>query len=116
MEDIWNEVLDELAVPKEIASKWWDKILVQYSDGKRIYHNMECLAQKFKIYEDMIKENISERSAFVIAIFFQHFEYDTNVYGGCTDKNVDHVKEFFKEAGIEHVSSNEIILIYVPTI
>ncbi|XP_077288542.1 uncharacterized protein LOC143912952 [Arctopsyche grandis] len=103
MEETWNEVLRDLSVPEDIATKWWSQIMVQYTESARIYHTMDnYLRKKFEIYDIMVKDNISERSAFVLAMFFQHYEHDTNVYGDSIDKNVEHVKNFFKDAGINH--------------
>lgn len=105
MEDVWNEVLRDLSVPEDISNRWWSKIKDQYAEKGRIYHTMDnYLQRKFKIYDNMVKTNITEHSAFVLAMFFQHYEYDTNVYGDSIDKNVEHVKNFFKDAGINHVS------------
>lgn len=105
MEETWNEVLRELSVPEDIAAKWWAQIVAQYTENDRIYHTYDnYLQKKFEIYNMMVKDNISEHSAFILALFFQHYQHDTNVYGDSIDKNVQHVKAFFKDAGINHVT------------
>lgn len=111
MENIWIKTLEKLNVPKEISDRWWQKIIEQYSEETRIYHNVnKYLKRKVETYEEMVESNISDHCVFVLAMFFQHYEYETNVYGGSLDKNVEHLKAFFKDAGITYVTYFESII------
>lgn len=70
VEETWLKITSDLEIPLEKRNEWWCKILGQYSEDGRYYHNSESLAFKFKHFHE-IEPKLKNPLAVGLAIIFQ---------------------------------------------
>ncbi|KAK7790154.1 hypothetical protein R5R35_002625 [Gryllus longicercus] len=95
-ESVWKEVTSDIS--GDIADSWWAKIVKQYSDDERVTHDMDYLKETFERFES-VKKELECPNAVALALIFLYYDYDPKAMD-CTDKNVEHFKEFASDAGI----------------
>lgn len=108
---LWQEYCQKIGVPVALTEKWFQTIQNKYdTEPQRAFHKSNVLELK----SDFILSNAKQINTSVhltFAIFFQYFHFD--VKSDCCEKNCDEFKKFFNEAGLNDVSKNVIICIYI---
>uniref|UniRef100_A0A8D8Y9K6 Uncharacterized protein n=1 Tax=Cacopsylla melanoneura TaxID=428564 RepID=A0A8D8Y9K6_9HEMI len=101
LERTWEAITASYGIDDNFRDEWWIKILQNYSDEKRKYHNLNFLENKFK-HLDEVKNNIKNINVMSFAIFFQYLEYDPSQGMKCQDKNLEQFWKFINEARISN--------------
>lgn len=86
------------SIQKSVADEWWSKILKQFNEEHRYYHNFDNIQEKFRHYEN-VKSILRDPDAVALALFFQYFEYDPKSVDSA-EKNVEHFQKFADQAEI----------------
>ncbi|XP_047117714.1 uncharacterized protein LOC124798386 isoform X1 [Schistocerca piceifrons] len=96
IELIWKCVTSSM--PKSVVDEWWSKILKQFSEEHRYYHNFKNIQEKFHHYEK-VKSILRDPDAVALALFFQYFEYNPKSVDAA-EKNVEHFQNFANQGEI----------------
>ena len=103
MENLWHTICKKYNIPTDIISLWYQKLINNYSDSKRYYHNDNKLMSKKIILMNNFKNKIND--FIIFAIIFQYYEFD--VQHNCSEKNCNAFVQFLADSGINDVSSNQ---------
>ncbi|XP_023288529.1 uncharacterized protein LOC105696018 [Orussus abietinus] len=96
LSESWKEATE--GFDAEACEKWFVRLQEAYTDEKRTYHNLDLLHKKLEYYRE-IKSNLKNPGAFLLALFFQNFDYNPRALDG-ENKNVERFEAFADEAGV----------------
>lgn len=98
----FRSICESLKVSPETSSEWMAKLQQQYSGPKRHFHNSQMLEKKFRLIEDVARDE-PFRNSLSLAILFQYYHYD--VKRDLKQENCDEFKLFVDQSGLKDVSS-----------
>ncbi|GAB0092149.1 hypothetical protein DMENIID0001_071220 [Sergentomyia squamirostris] len=96
MENLWLEVCSRQKINQNIAQQWLEKVLRNYSDDKRVYHNQNIMFQQKETY---LREGNANDSV-ILAAIFQYYLFDPMKDN--QEENCQAFREFMQEADVKN--------------
>ena len=71
----WEQACRTLQVPKDVQSRWFERIRVRYEEKHRAYHTLEHLTEMFGYFSEH-EAKLANPELVAMAIFFHDIVYD----------------------------------------
>jgi predicted metal-dependent HD superfamily phosphohydrolase len=101
LKSVTLSVLISLNISEKIASEWIQRIMAQYSEKNRYYHNVEMLEKKMELIEELSVSNEALKNSLALASVFQYFHFDGK--SDHKEENCNEFRLFVDQAGIKDV-------------
>ena len=102
LKSVCLSVCKSLNISEKIASEWITRIMSQYSEENRFYHNVEMLDKKMELVEELSASNQELRNSLALAVVFQYFHFDGK--RDHKEENSEEFRLFASQADIKDVS------------
>lgn len=102
LKSVCFSVCNSLNISESTASEWITRIMAQFSEENRFYHNVEMLEKKMELIEELSVSNEALRNSLALASVFQYFHFDGK--RDHKEENCDEFRLFVDQAGIKDVS------------